>query len=193
MNLHHLDAYDYALPSELIAQSPAVQRRDARLLDGRHATPRDTWFTDLPNMLRSGDVLVLNDTQVLKARLWGHKASGGKVELLVERVLGEAGLEAAVHMRVSRKPKVGEQLHVASLMTPQKRCIATVLRSLARQRWRVVSFAALTRHGKSYTPGYVPLPLTFNPPTRRRLINNATKPCLLHPGAVVSAHRGAAF
>ncbi|MDA1329047.1 MAG: tRNA preQ1(34) S-adenosylmethionine ribosyltransferase-isomerase QueA [Proteobacteria bacterium] len=128
MNLHHLDAYDYALPSELIAQSPAVQRRDARLLDGRHATPRDTWFTDLPNMLRSGDVLVLNDTQVLKARLWGHKASGGKVELLVERVLGEAGLEAAVHMRVSRKPKVGERLYVAGLNdTTKKAYQATVL------------------------------------------------------------------
>lgn len=128
MNLHHLDAYDYALPSELIAQSPAAQRRDARLLDGRHAMPRDTRFADLPAMLRSGDVLVLNDTQVLKARLWGHKASGGKVELLVERVLGEAGLEAAVHMRVSRKPKVGEPLHVARLDdATEKAYQATVL------------------------------------------------------------------
>ena len=113
MNLHHLDAYDYALPPELIAQSPPPQRRDARLLDGRGPQPRDGQFAQLPGMLGAGDVLVLNDTQVLKARLWGQKSSGGNVEMLIERVLPGTGHEAAVHLRVSRKPKVGEVVQLA--------------------------------------------------------------------------------
>src|SRR3954469_21891124 len=79
--------FDFALPPELIAQHPAAQRSASRLLDGRAEAPVDRVFRELPSLLRAGDLLVFNDTQVVKARLFGEKPSGGKLELLVERVL----------------------------------------------------------------------------------------------------------
>jgi len=80
--------FDFALPAELIAQHPAAERSAARLLDGRAEPPVDRVFRELPSLLDAGDLLVFNDTRVIKARLFGAKAgSGGKVEALVERVL----------------------------------------------------------------------------------------------------------
>jgi S-adenosylmethionine:tRNA ribosyltransferase-isomerase len=108
-----LSDFDFVLPEALIAQHPAPERSGSRLLDGRVATPVDRIFRDLPGLLRAGDLLVFNDTKVLHARLFGEKASGGKLELLVERVLG--GNQVAAHMRVSKKPEVGAtvKLHCA--------------------------------------------------------------------------------
>ncbi|MEN9373021.1 MAG: hypothetical protein RIR79_573 [Pseudomonadota bacterium] len=100
-----LSDFDFVLPEELIAQHPAPQRSGSRLLDATQAIPAHRIFHELPSLLRAGDLLVFNDTKVLKARLFGEKATGGKVELLVERVLG--GNQVAVHMRVSKKPEVG--------------------------------------------------------------------------------------
>jgi S-adenosylmethionine:tRNA ribosyltransferase-isomerase len=100
-----LSDFDFDLPEALIAQHPAPQRSAARLLDGTHATPVDRIFRDLPSLLRQGDLLVFNDTKVIKARLFGEKPTGGKLELLVERVLD--GNQVAAHMRVSKKPEVG--------------------------------------------------------------------------------------
>lgn len=106
-----LSDFDFDLPEALIAQHPAPERSASRLLDGRAAAPVDRVFRDLPALLAPGDLLVFNDTQVVKARLFGEKASGGKLELLVERVLG--GHEVVAHMRVSKKPPVGAVLHMA--------------------------------------------------------------------------------
>jgi S-adenosylmethionine:tRNA ribosyltransferase-isomerase len=100
-----LSDFDFDLPEALIAQHPATQRSDARLLDGTGPTPVDRIFRDLPSLLRQGDLLVFNDTKVVKARLFGEKPTGGKLELLVERVLD--GNQVAAHMRVSKKPEVG--------------------------------------------------------------------------------------
>ncbi|MEI8031616.1 MAG: tRNA preQ1(34) S-adenosylmethionine ribosyltransferase-isomerase QueA [Comamonadaceae bacterium] len=100
-----LSDFDFDLPEALIAQHPAPQRSSSRLLDGTHATPVDRIFRDLPSLLRPGDLLVFNDTKVIKARLFGEKPTGGKLELLVERVLD--GNQVAAHMRVSKKPEVG--------------------------------------------------------------------------------------
>jgi S-adenosylmethionine:tRNA ribosyltransferase-isomerase len=72
--------FDFALPPELIAQHPAAERSASRLLDGRGPTPVDRVFRDLPALLEPGDLLVFNDTRVIKARLFGRKASGGAVE-----------------------------------------------------------------------------------------------------------------
>jgi S-adenosylmethionine:tRNA ribosyltransferase-isomerase len=105
-----LSDFDFALPQTLIAQHPAAQRTDSRLLDGRAQAPADRIFHELPNLLRAGDLLVFNDTKVINARLFGEKATGGKVELLVERVLG--GNQVAAHMRVSKKPEVGASLRM---------------------------------------------------------------------------------
>ena len=100
-----LSDFDFVLPEELIAQHPAIERSGSRLLDGMQATPADRIFRDLPGLLRAGDLLVFNDTKVMNARLFGEKPTGGKLELLIERVLG--GNQVAAHMRVSKKPEVG--------------------------------------------------------------------------------------
>ena len=103
--------FDFALPPELIAQHPAPERSGSRLLDGSGAAPVDRTFRDLPTLLREGDLLVFNDTQVVKARLFGEKPSGGKLELLIERVLPDGSV--AAHMKVSKKPPPGTVLRMA--------------------------------------------------------------------------------
>ncbi|MFV0679519.1 tRNA preQ1(34) S-adenosylmethionine ribosyltransferase-isomerase QueA [Ottowia sp.] len=103
--------FDFALPLELIAQHPAAERSASRLLDGSGSAPVGRVFRDLPGLLQPHDLLVFNDTQVVKARLFGHKPTGGQLELLVERVL-EDGTVAA-HMKASKKPPVGTVLHMA--------------------------------------------------------------------------------
>ncbi|WP_137917270.1 tRNA preQ1(34) S-adenosylmethionine ribosyltransferase-isomerase QueA [Hydrogenophaga sp. 2FB] len=111
--------FDFQLPSELIAQHPAPERSASRLLDGTGDAPVDRIFRDLPSLLNAGDLLVFNDTQVVKARLFGQKASGGQLEMLIERVLlphealdGSAH-EVVAHVRVSKKPQPGGRLHMA--------------------------------------------------------------------------------
>ena len=103
-----LGDFDFTLPPELIAQQPTTERSASRLLDGTEAAPIDRIFRDLPSLLHPGDLMVFNDTKVIKARLFGEKPSGGKVELLIERVLN--GNQVAAHMRVSKKPEVGTTL-----------------------------------------------------------------------------------
>jgi S-adenosylmethionine:tRNA ribosyltransferase-isomerase len=111
--------FDFSLPSELIAQHPADERSASRLLDGSGGAPADRVFRDLPGLLRAGDLLVFNDTRVVKARIFGEKTTGGKFEILIERVLlpheaidGSAN-EVVAHIRVSKKPKPGGLLHLA--------------------------------------------------------------------------------
>jgi S-adenosylmethionine:tRNA ribosyltransferase-isomerase len=104
-----LSDFDFALPPELIAQHPAAERSGSRLLDGTAEPPADRIFRELPSLLRQGDLLVFNDTRVIKARLLGRKASGGAVEALVERLL--AGNEAWAHLRSSKSPKAGSVVH----------------------------------------------------------------------------------
>ncbi|HJW10959.1 MAG TPA: S-adenosylmethionine:tRNA ribosyltransferase-isomerase, partial [Albitalea sp.] len=101
--------FDFELPPELIAQHPAPERSASRLLDGTGDTPVDRGFRELPGLLRPGDLLVFNDTLVIKARLLGAKASGGAVEALVERVL--PGHEVLAHLRASKSPKPGSLVH----------------------------------------------------------------------------------
>ncbi len=103
-----LSDFNFELPEALIAQHPAPERSASRLLDGRQAELADHTFKDLPSLLQPGDLLVFNDTQVVKARLFGEKPTGGKLELLVERVL--TNHEVVAHMKVSKKPPVGTVL-----------------------------------------------------------------------------------
>ncbi len=110
-----LSDFDFELPEALIAQHPAAERSASRLLDGRASALVDRRFTDLPDLLQPGDLLVFNDTKVVKARLFGQKASGGKLELLIERVLSphsDADHEVAAHMKVSKKPLPGAVLQM---------------------------------------------------------------------------------
>ena len=108
-----LGDFDFNLPEALIAQHPPALRSASRLLDGRATALVDRQFTDLPDLLQPGDLLVFNDTKVVKARLYGQKASGGRLELLIERVLdapGETACEVAAHLKVSKKPLPGAVL-----------------------------------------------------------------------------------
>jgi S-adenosylmethionine:tRNA ribosyltransferase-isomerase len=118
-----LSDFDFDLPPELIAQHPAAERSGSRLLDGRGTrphrgatsgpagTPIDRLFRELPLLLNAGDLLVFNDTRVIKARLLGVKATGGQVEALVERVLPHH--EVLMHLRASKSPKRGQQVRFA--------------------------------------------------------------------------------
>lgn len=115
--VHTLSDFDFALPPELIAQHPAVERSASRLLDGRSAQPVDRIFRELPALLQPGDLLVFNDTKVVKARLFGEKPTGGKLELLLERVL--TGHEVVAHMKVSKRPAVGTVLLMAGGYTAE--------------------------------------------------------------------------
>src|SRR3990170_4314867 len=104
--------FDYALPAELIAQRPAPERTASRLLhlDPASGQLQDLAFADLPRLVDARDALVLNDTRVIKARLAGRKASGGRIELFVERVTGAR--EALALIRSSHAPRAGAELGV---------------------------------------------------------------------------------
>ena len=106
-----LSDFDFELPPELIAQHPAPERSASRLLDGRATHPVDRVFRELPDLLQPGDLLVFNNTRVIKARLYGQKASGGMVEALVERVLPNQ--EVWAHLRASKSPKPGSVVRFA--------------------------------------------------------------------------------
>ena len=104
--------FDYELPPELIAQHPVAQRTASRLLhvDGKTGAIEDLSFRDTASLLQAGDVLVVNDTRVIKARLHARKDSGGKAEILVERVLDADRILAQV--RASKPLKAGRRLRV---------------------------------------------------------------------------------
>lgn len=102
-----LSDFYYQLPPELIAQYPPASRSGSRLLclDGNSGTVDDRTFLDLPDLLQAGDLLVFNDTRVIPARMYGRKQTGGKAEIMVERVLGER--RALAQIRSSKSPKRG--------------------------------------------------------------------------------------
>ena len=106
-----LDDFDYDLPPELIAQLPLAARTASRLLHLRGGEIADRQFTDLPSLLKPNDLLVVNDTRVLHARLFGHKSSGGQVEVLVERAL-EHSDEVLAQVRASKPPKAGSTIRL---------------------------------------------------------------------------------
>jgi S-adenosylmethionine:tRNA ribosyltransferase-isomerase len=116
-----LEDFDYQLPEGLIAQEPASRRSDARLLvlGGEGEAPRHSRFAELPELLRDGDLLVLNDARVFPARLLGRKPTGGRAEVLLAARLDEGGPEAREQewealLGGSRPPRAGGRVEVAS-------------------------------------------------------------------------------
>lgn len=108
----HRSDFRFDLPPDLIAQRPLAGRGDSRLL-ALHASdpaPRDLRFADLPDLLRPGDLLVFNNTRVMRARLFGHKETGGRVEVLIERLL--APDLALAQVRASKSPKPGTRVRL---------------------------------------------------------------------------------
>jgi S-adenosylmethionine:tRNA ribosyltransferase-isomerase len=179
MHTFTLGDFDFALPTELIAQHPAAERSASRLLDGTGAQPVDRTFRDLPGLLSPGDLLVFNDTKVVKARLYGEKPTGGKVELLIERVL--QGNEVVAHVKVSKKPPVGTALQMAGGFT------ATLL-----GRWPDED-GALFRYVLSADPymlmeqhGHVPLPPYITHTDSADDVQRYQTVFARHPGAVAA-------
>ncbi len=109
-----LSNFHFDLPDQLIARYPTEERTASRLLvlDGRSGGVEHRQFPDLLDYLQAGDLLVLNDTKVLAARLWGRKTTGGKLEVLVERVLDSHRVVA--HIRASKSPRPGTEIFLQS-------------------------------------------------------------------------------
>lgn len=149
-----LEDFDYDLPHSLIAQIPAPRRTGSRLLrlDGTSGALNDLHFEDIVGLIAPEDVLVVNDTRVIKARLAGRKKTGGRVEMLIERVLGRD--EALVQMRVSHPPQIGASVELGQGLE------AIVLErsgGLSRVRFSPCDdiFALLERHGSVPLPPYI--------------------------------------
>ena len=109
MREQHLSDFDFELPEELIAQYPLAERSASRLLRITPETLVDGHFTDVEELLRPGDLLIANNTKVIKARLLGHKETSGAVEALIERVTGER--TAIAMIRASKSPKPGTAVY----------------------------------------------------------------------------------
>ena len=106
-----VDDFDFPLPPELIAQHPATERSGSRLLHVCGQQQIDRQFAELPTLLRAGDLLIFNDTRVIKARFFGQKETGGQVEVLLERIVDDT--HAIAQIRASKSPKPGTRLTLA--------------------------------------------------------------------------------
>ena len=150
-----LSDFDYALPPELIAQSPAAERSDSQLLhvDGNELA--DLAFTDLPRLVTPGDLVVFNDTRVVKARIFAVRPTGGKVELLLERALEPDG--AIFQLRASHPPHPG-----GTLLLPGGARATVIERDGRFFRLRLEGigslFDYLERHGVVPLPPYIARP-----------------------------------
>jgi len=150
---HTLADFDFELPPELIAQHPAAERSASRLLVGTGALPVDRVFRDLPGLLDPGDLLVFNDTRVIKARLLGEKPTGGAVEALVERVL--PGHEVLAHLRASKSPRPGSLVRFGDAFDAEVLGRAGPDQSLFHLRFPDDPLVLLSRHGHVPLPPYI--------------------------------------
>jgi S-adenosylmethionine:tRNA ribosyltransferase-isomerase len=150
---YSLGDFDFELPPELIAQHPASERSASRLLDGRTTPFCDRIFRDLPSLLNPGDLLVFNNTRVIKARLHGLKTSGGSVEALVERVLPNH--EVLAHMRASKSPKPGSVVRFAEAFDAEVLGRGGPDDGLFHLRFPSEPLALLEQHGHVPLPPYI--------------------------------------
>ncbi len=145
-----LDDFDYVLPPERIAQAPLAQRAASRLLHMQGETLTDRVFSDLPGLLQAGDLLVMNDTRVLHARLFGQKASGGQIEVLVERLLDAH--EVLAQVRASKPPRAG-----STLLLEDRLAVEVMGREgeFYRLRFEGDAFALIEQYGRLPLPPYI--------------------------------------
>ncbi|CAM4097195.1 tRNA preQ1(34) S-adenosylmethionine ribosyltransferase-isomerase QueA [Roseateles saccharophilus] len=151
---HAVADFDFDLPPELIAQHPAPERSASRLLDAAGTEAVDRVFRELPELLAPGDLLVFNNTRVIKARLYGAKASGGAVEALVERVL-PGTREVWMHLRASKSPKPGSRVRFAEAFDAEVLGRCGPDNGLFHLRFDGDPFALLEAHGHVPLPPYI--------------------------------------
>lgn len=146
--------FDFYLPPHLIAQHPLANRAESRLLDvnAQTHTLKDTIFQQIDQFFEPGDVLVLNDTKVIKARVFGYKATGGQIEVMIDRVLTPQ--EAYAQVKSSRSPKAGGRLNLeggAEVEVLGRVADMFHLRLLSEASW----FDFLEQHGQLPLPPYI--------------------------------------
>ncbi len=145
--------FNFELPDELIAQHPLPERSASRLLVCANGQSDDRHIVELPSLLRAGDLLIFNDTRVINARLFGLKETGGRIEILLERI--ESARRARVQMKASHAPKLGSRLHFG---TEDQPCVATVVER--EGEFFLLDFDAdvervLQKHGRVPLPPYI--------------------------------------
>jgi S-adenosylmethionine:tRNA ribosyltransferase-isomerase len=181
---YRLADFDYALPPELIAQIPAAERSASRLLVVAGDDLADERFTDLPRHLAPGDLVVFNDTRVIKARAVGVKPTGGRIEMLVERITGER--EALAQLRASHLPRVGTS--VAFEGGAQALVIAREDRLFHLRFAMAGTLAAwLEQHGTMPLPPYITRAADPSDEARYQTVYAR------HPGAVAAPTAGLHF
>lgn len=155
MTYNQLNDYNFELPEQLIAQYPLPERSASRLLivDADQNKILHQRFTDLISWLKAGDLVILNDTQVIPARLWGQKSSGGRIECLVERILSEH--EVLAHLRFSKPPRPGHKIYFAD-----NQCCAWVVERLDTLfklyfEGEQTVLEILDQYGQIPLPGYI--------------------------------------
>ncbi|HET7364235.1 MAG TPA: tRNA preQ1(34) S-adenosylmethionine ribosyltransferase-isomerase QueA [Burkholderiales bacterium] len=174
--------FDYELPVELIAQHPAPSRSASRLLHlAAGGRLEDLMFTDLPQLVDERDTLVLNDTRVIKARLFGRKPSGGQVEVLVERIV--APRIALALLRAGHVPKPGTQVLIGEVQASVEERAGELYRvSFSQDVERV-----LERHGTVPLPPYITHPAQAQDAERYQTVYAE------RPGAVAAPTAGLHF
>jgi S-adenosylmethionine:tRNA ribosyltransferase-isomerase len=176
--------FDYELPPELVAQAPLPERATSRLLHVDASRLEDLAFADLPGLLAPADVLVLNDTRVVNARLRGVKPTGGRVELMVERVL--SATEALAQCRASHLPKPGTTVRIEDAFD-----VEVVARDGRWTRFRVLDarsiFDLLEAFGSVPLPPYITREPRSTDKTRYQTVYART------PGAVAAPTAGLHF
>lgn len=175
--------FDFDLPPDLIAQFPPAVRGSSRLLHiEASGSLHDRWFSELPSLLRPDDLLVMNDTRVIKARLFGIKDSGGKVELLVERVLDE--FEALAFIRASHAPRPGSHIRLADGLLIE---VMARQDDLSRLRFPAPVLEILDQLGQLPLPPYIDHPPTADDEARYQTVYAN------QPGAVAAPTAGLHF
>ena len=154
LNIMQTRDFDFDLPPELIAQFPLQGRGDSRLLVVTEEPPycADGQFSDVTRLLRAGDLIVLNNTRVIPARLYGRKASGGHIEVLVERII--APQQVLAHLRANHPPRPGTLLYLEDILEARVIARHDALYQL-EFLGDTTALESLHRHGHIPLPPYI--------------------------------------
>ncbi|SMM97721.1 S-adenosylmethionine:tRNA ribosyltransferase-isomerase [uncultured Candidatus Thioglobus sp.] len=179
-----LDDFDFDLPKSLIAQHPTKNRTDSRLLvpQSENINTIDTNFSKIGDFFQSGDLLVMNNTRVIPARLFGHKASGGKVEIMIERLINEHQVLAM--MRASRAPQIGSEI----ILENDEKVIV-----LAKEKFYTLEFQTDSLLNLLDEVGHIPLPPYIERTDDEQDLSRYQTVYAEHDGAVAAPTAGLHF